>query len=490
MPRSGDTYTAPSNSVSPAVGGTPISSADFNALVTDIVAALSDSTSFASSQKAAFLWAGVVSGTADALAATLTPAITAYNNGMMVRFVTGAAANTGAATLAVNGLAATTIKLGGADLSAGTLVANTVYTVVYYNSLWHLFGQSSSGSGSGVPVRQTVLSAAVDSNGLPTYISAGSGLSAAIAATSVPVIMAAANGFGAGGQVDRVGRIAADTTISSLTGAQSVSSITRSSQTATVTTGSAHGLVTNAEITMSGATQTEYNITATITVTGSTTFTYTVSGSPATPATGSPVYTVTNFLFGDVASGGTVTLGKGLLPPTYQMAGTYSTTADQFTFNVQEMVGKVGNGSAAVQTYRVYLGEARCSTSAVTGVVNYGLLARYRHALQTNLPSTSTATSVSHNLGTKLILGQSRPVFVNRVVDATSGYVPGDQLYDFGSNSGGSYIPVTKAILGRNTTQFMAANTAAWIACPSAGGAIFTLDVNDWDWTYEIDRGW
>jgi hypothetical protein len=68
-----------------------------------------------------------------------------------------------------------------------------------------------------------------------------------------------------------------------------VTSITRSSQTATVTTTSTNKLVTGDQVTISGAVETEYNITATITVTSGTTFTYTVAGSPATPATGTPV---------------------------------------------------------------------------------------------------------------------------------------------------------------------------------------------------------
>lgn len=68
-----------------------------------------------------------------------------------------------------------------------------------------------------------------------------------------------------------------------------VSSITRSSQTATVTTASDHGLTTGDYVTITGATQAEYNITATVVVTSSTIFTYTVAGSPATPATGTPV---------------------------------------------------------------------------------------------------------------------------------------------------------------------------------------------------------
>ena len=71
-----------------------------------------------------------------------------------------------------------------------------------------------------------------------------------------------------------------------------VSSITRSSSTATVTTGSSHLLATGNQVTISGASQTDYNITATITVTGATTFTYTVQNTPATPATGAIKCTV------------------------------------------------------------------------------------------------------------------------------------------------------------------------------------------------------
>lgn len=66
-----------------------------------------------------------------------------------------------------------------------------------------------------------------------------------------------------------------------------VLSITRTGVTATVTTSSAHDLSSFVPVTISGADQTEYNVTDTeILVTGLDTFTYTVSGSPTTPATG------------------------------------------------------------------------------------------------------------------------------------------------------------------------------------------------------------
>jgi len=67
----------------------------------------------------------------------------------------------------------------------------------------------------------------------------------------------------------------------------SVSSITRSGQIATVTTTSDHGLANNVPVTISGAVETEYNVTdITITVTGLNTFEYQITGTPSTPATG------------------------------------------------------------------------------------------------------------------------------------------------------------------------------------------------------------
>jgi hypothetical protein len=66
--------------------------------------------------------------------------------------------------------------------------------------------------------------------------------------------------------------------------------ITSSGTTATVTH-TAHGFATGQEVTISGATETEYNGTFTITVTGTNTYTYTLPNSTSSPATGSPVVT-------------------------------------------------------------------------------------------------------------------------------------------------------------------------------------------------------
>ena len=66
---------------------------------------------------------------------------------------------------------------------------------------------------------------------------------------------------------------------------RTISLLTRSGTTATATTSSVHGYSTGDSITVSGATQPEYNGTHTVTVTSTTAFTYTVTVSPATPAT-------------------------------------------------------------------------------------------------------------------------------------------------------------------------------------------------------------
>lgn len=79
--------------------------------------------------------------------------------------------------------------------------------------------------------------------------------------------------------------------------ALSVTSITRAGATATLTAAAAHKLRTGDRVTVAGANETEYNVTAIVTVTGTTTFTYAVSGTPASPATGTITYTALVTLF-------------------------------------------------------------------------------------------------------------------------------------------------------------------------------------------------
>ena len=79
--------------------------------------------------------------------------------------------------------------------------------------------------------------------------------------------------------------------VATTTTSQTISTITHVGAVATVTTASAHGLVTNNRVTVTGATPADYNGTYVITVTGASTFTYTMATSPASNATVVGAYT-------------------------------------------------------------------------------------------------------------------------------------------------------------------------------------------------------
>lgn len=79
------------------------------------------------------------------------------------------------------------------------------------------------------------------------------------------------------------------------TTAQTISTITRGGTgnlTATLTTSAPHGLATGNRVTISGATEANYNGSYAITVTGASTFTYTMATAPAANATVVGTYTV------------------------------------------------------------------------------------------------------------------------------------------------------------------------------------------------------
>lgn len=77
-------------------------------------------------------WGGLAGGSANALTFTVTPVLTAYADGLIVRGRTGAAANTGSSTVNVSGLGVITIYYPNESttLSAGDLPANTNITLL------------------------------------------------------------------------------------------------------------------------------------------------------------------------------------------------------------------------------------------------------------------------------------------------------------------------------------------------------------------------
>lgn len=129
-------------------------------------------------------------------------------------------------------------------------------------------------------------------------------------------------------------------TILSTTGKITVAStgiaITSSSTTATATL-AGHGLSTGQSITISGATEPNYNGTFVITVTSSSTFTYTMVGSASSPATGSPVITTPgDEIYTD--SGSVIGAQVGVVKPVVSSANMTAGQALKFDL-LQSMAG-------------------------------------------------------------------------------------------------------------------------------------------------------
>lgn len=86
-------------------------------------------------------WYAADSVGTDAYAVTLSPALAALTTGFMLNFKAGTA-NTGAATLAVNGLTAKAIKkLNDQDLATGDIESGQIVTVVYDGTYWQMQSQ-------------------------------------------------------------------------------------------------------------------------------------------------------------------------------------------------------------------------------------------------------------------------------------------------------------------------------------------------------------
>lgn len=94
---------------------------------------------------------------------------------------------------------------------------------------------------------------------------------------------------------------------------ETISSITHVGTTATLTTATAHNLITGNQVTISGASPSEYNGTFKITVTGTNTFTYEMASTPATNATVVGTYIPTGITGADSSTFVNVNLYKNRL---------------------------------------------------------------------------------------------------------------------------------------------------------------------------------
>lgn len=194
------------------------------------------------------------------------------------------------------------------------------------------------------------------------------------------------------------------------------------------------------------------------------------------------------FLYVDVNADGTCTPVIGTLTPIEQFNGVPSVTPGQFTFNIQEMKGYVGSGAAAPQTYRVKVGAVTVAGGVVTQIFWFATLGRYTSAFVATLPAVSTATAITHTLGTTEIYGV--PIIEIECTTTDLGYAVGERLRNASTNSGGGGALHAFSIISIVAAQFATAQTNSFMLIPKAGGAVSALTVASWKYRVIMDRGW
>ena len=222
--------------------------------------------------------------------------------------------------------------------------------------------------------------------------------------------------------------------------------LTQTGNVATFTATSAHGLVTGDWVTVAGATQGDYNVTALATVTSSTVFTYPIANSPASPATGSPTCK---------KAGAQYTINQtGTNTRTYK-AGT----GNQFVLGVDNVSGSVprfrGYASATVAGVALASGTDPIPTDTQLsgggyincGAANYWIIVSNRKFFHFFLRTTTTNTfgHFAHGDFTSYVNADA----YNTVLIAQTSNGTATSLYPLGS----TLTTAGASIVGANYTQ-------------------------------------
>lgn len=354
----------------------------------------------------------LATGSANAYAITLSPALDAHITGMPI-VVKANHANTGAATINVNGLGAVAIRrMDGTDLQAGDILLGAMILLAYDGSAYQLQSQSTPAVGPYSSVRQTVQAGPVTSIGLPSFLPAtasGLNLTTQNINSAAPLVVSAAGGSNSAGEVNKIGYSTANLTWSSLTN-------------------------------------------------GATLYLY---------------FTI---------AGGVLTSGFTALEPIYQWGGTPSVTNGQATYNIQEGKMYLGNGSAAVQTDLVFVGEAVTSGGNITATVAYAYNGRYDSGYTDTLPAAETAISKDHNIGTRLVTTGFRV----KCLSADGNYAVGDIVTSISADISYALIQYIPFITSPKTMQIITGPSSGlhFSAQNKTSGSRFNMSLAKW--AYEL----
>jgi hypothetical protein len=194
-----------------------------------------------------------------------------------------------------------------------------------------------------------------------------------------------------------------------------------------------------------------------------------------------------NFLYLTIGTDGVLTPGTTLLAPIYQHGGTPATTNGQFTFNIAEMKGYLGNGSSAPEAFAVFVGEAATDGSGVISTVAYAYNGLYESAFTATLPAAGTVATANHNIG-------AQPRAKELVAECTTidlTYAVGQQIStSTGLQAADAEIFDVTLPSTRNTVSAGVINGGSWAALYADLTNRGAITRASWKYKFVADRGW
>jgi hypothetical protein len=194
----------------------------------------------------------------------------------------------------------------------------------------------------------------------------------------------------------------------------------------------------------------------------------------------------TLYLYVTIAANGTMTTGFTALPPIYQYGGTPATTNGQFTFNIGQMQGFMGNGATAPQANIVFVGQVVTGASTVTSTLAYSYNGQIDTPLVQLAAAAATDTIFNHNLGVTPAIAQ----LVSVCSASNVGYVPGQQVLGL-SNFNGAALAYANVVISPSTAALIGSSATNGYALPNATTGSFSgLTSLDWGVFLRVRRGW
>jgi hypothetical protein len=199
----------------------------------------------------------------------------------------------------------------------------------------------------------------------------------------------------------------------------------------------------------------------------------------------------TLYLYVTVNANGTLTAGFTSSAPVYEFGGAPSATLGQFTFNIGEMRGYMGNGSSAPQANIVFVGQAVTGSSTITSTIAYAYNGYYDSGFTATLPSSSSYVSATSNIG----VADVEPSFLIQCTTTNQGYAQGDEIVfksatvgnTAGSNVAFPYTLWANALSVGFATSSSSTNVFVVSQKTGTNGA---LTAADWEYKFIVRRTW